>query len=225
MAIQLPDNDWGLLLAEELEQPYMRGLMCELELRYASSTVYPPKCDVLNALSFTSLREAKAVILGQDPYHGAEQAHGLSFSVKKGVKVPPSLRNMYKELESDLGIAQAKHGCLESWARQGVLLLNNVLTVEEGKPASHQGIGWERLTDRIISLLNDRERPLVFLLWGKHAQDKAAGIDSSRHLIVSSPHPSPLAARKGFLGSRPFSRTNDFLRANGMEPIDWSLPE
>lgn len=225
MTIKLPDNDWGAVLAEELEQTYMQELLQLLDTKYRTAAVYPTKADLFNALRLTSLEQAKIVILGQDPYHGAGQAHGLSFSVQKGVKVPPSLRNMYKELEDDLGIKLAGHGCLENWASQGVLLLNTVLTVEEGKPASHQGLGWERFTDRIISLLNDREKPLVFLLWGKHAQEKAGDIDDQKHYVLSSPHPSPLAARKGFFGSKPFSRANAFLTSNGSEPVDWKLPD
>ena len=225
MSIKLPENDWGVRLAEELVQPYMRELLEFLETQYDTMAVYPPKTDLFNALKLTSLEKAKVVILGQDPYHGAGQAHGLSFSVQRGVKVPPSLRNMYKELEDDLGVKQAGHGCLEAWAQQGVLLLNTVLTVKEGKPASHQGKGWELFTDRIISLLNEREKPLVFLLWGKHAQDKARDIDSRKHHVLSSPHPSPFAARRGFFGSKPFSRANAFLTAIGSGPIDWRLPD
>ncbi|MCR2803646.1 uracil-DNA glycosylase [Paenibacillus soyae] len=225
MNIRLPENDWGDQLVKEWEQPYMAELLQHLELRYGTSEVYPPQEDLFHALRSTSLAEAKVVILGQDPYHGAGQAHGLSFSVRRGVKIPPSLRNMYKELEEDLGVPQAGHGCLDHWANQGVLLLNTVLTVEEGKPGSHQGFGWELFTDRIISLLNEREMPLIFLLWGKHAQEKAKGIDGNKHLVVSTAHPSPLAARKGFFGSKPFSKANDFLTANGLEPIDWRLPD
>lgn len=223
--MKLPDNDWGELLKEELEQEYMQELLREVALKYIDAKVYPTQEDMFNALKFTSFENTKVVILGQDPYHGEGQAHGLSFSVQKGVKLPPSLRNIYKELVEDIGCEMPQHGYLESWARQGVLLLNTVLTVEEGNPASHQGKGWERFTDRIIGLLNERSKPVVFLLWGNHARTKATGIDGNRHLILSSPHPSPLAARKGFFGSRPFSKTNDFLTAQGMELIDWRIWE
>ncbi|MBP2855511.1 uracil-DNA glycosylase, partial [Acinetobacter baumannii] len=173
----------------------------------------------------TPYEEVKVVILGQDPYHGENQAHGLSFSVQPGVKIPPSLRNIYKELYDDLGIAPVQHGNLVSWAKQGVLLLNTVLTVREGQAYSHRGKGWERLSDTIIEKLNEREKPIVFILWGKPAQEKIKMIDKSRHIIITSPHPSPLSASRGFFGSKPFSKTNDALLALGEEPIDWQLPE
>lgn len=218
-------NDWEPILEAERSEAYLIDLLAKIEAEYETKRIYPSREDLLNALYFTPYGEVKAVILGQDPYHGEGQANGLSFSVQKGVKLPPSLRNIYQELVSDIGCEAPKHGSLEGWAKQGVLLLNTVMTVEEGKPASHQGMGWEAFTDRIIGLLNERERPVVFILWGKHAQAKASLIDGDKHCVISSPHPSPFAARKGFFGSRPFSRTNEFLMANGMEPIDWNIPE
>lgn len=217
-------NDWADVLQEELEKPYCKTLLDSLEDRYQVSTVYPDRDDVFNALNYTSYEQTKVVILGQDPYHGPGQAHGLSFSVRPGVKLPPSLRNIYKELNDDLGCRAPNHGCLLPWAKQGVLLLNTVLTVEEGQPFSHQGMGWERFTDRVVEALNERERPAVFLLWGRHAQEKAAGIDTDKHYVISSAHPSPLAAHRGFFGSRPFSRANAFLRSIGSPEIDWTLP-
>lgn len=218
------NNDWGELLREELEAPYMCQLIELLESKYETMTVYPQRDHIFNALHYTSYEDTKVVILGQDPYHGPGQAHGLSFSVQPGVPIPPSLRNIYKELESDIGCSIAQHGCLESWARQGVLLLNAVLTVEEGNPNSHQKLGWERFTDAVINRLNERERPVVFLLWGKHAEAKASRIDANKHGVIASAHPSPLAARRGFFGSRPFSRANELLKQMGQAPIDWTIP-
>ena len=180
---------------------------------------------IYEALELTPYEKVKVVILGQDPYHGVNQAHGLSFSVQPGVKIPPSLNNIYKELQSDLGISPVKHGNLVSWAKQGVLLLNTVLTVREGQAYSHRDKGWEILTDKIIEKLNEREKPIVFILWGKPAQEKMKMIDKSRHIILTSAHPSPLSAHRGFLGSKPFSKTNDALMALGETPIDWQLPE
>lgn len=220
------DGDWGdwtERLAEELEQPYFKELVGRLEQEYRKETVYPPRDEMFRALELTPYDRVKVVILGQDPYHGAGEAHGLSFSVKPGVRVPPSLRNILRELHDDIGCALPDHGCLKRWAEQGVLLLNTVLTVRANEPGSHQGIGWERFTDRIIQLLNDREQPLVFILWGNHAQAKRKLIDAERHHVIASAHPSPLAARRGFFGSRPFSRANAFLRQHGMDEIDWSL--
>lgn len=218
-------NGWAPQLETEFEQPYYRELREFLKTEYRTQTIYPEMHDIYNALHLTSFDEVKAVILGQDPYHGPGQAHGLSFSVKPGVDVPPSLQNMYKELREDLGCRIPNHGHLVHWAKQGVLLLNAVLTVRAGLPNSHRGKGWERFTDRVIAALNERERPVVFLLWGANAQEKARLIDESRHRIIRSPHPSPLSAHRGFFGSRPFSRTNDFLRSIGSEEIDWQLPE
>lgn len=193
--------------------------------RAAGKTLYPRPAHWLAALDHTPLDRVRVVILGQDPYHGPGQAHGLAFSVQPGVRVPPSLANIYKELEADLGIPRAAHGHLLHWADQGVLLLNSVLTVEAGKPGSHQGKGWEALTDAVIALVNARETPAVFLLWGAHAQKKAARVDERRHLVLRSAHPSPLSAYNGFFGSKPFSKANAFLTAQGLPPVDWALPQ
>jgi uracil-DNA glycosylase len=193
--------------------------------RERGKRIFPKGCDWFRALDLTPLDQVRVVILGQDPYHGPGQAHGLCFSVKPGVRPPPSLVNIYKELESDLGITPRRHGFLEHWARQGVLLLNSVLTVEMGRAASHRDRGWERFTDRIVSEVNSKSEPVVFLLWGSYAQKKAAFVDSSRHLILKAAHPSPLSAHSGFFGCRHFSRTNAFLISRGQEPIDWALPE
>jgi len=218
------NNDWSERLEGELKAPYMVELLALLEDKYKTKTVYPEKQNIFNALNYASYEQTKVVILGQDPYHGPQQAHGLSFSVQPGMKVPPSLKNIYKELEADIGAEIPDHGSLISWAQQGVLLLNTVLTVEEGNPNSHQGIGWEQFTDFIIAAMNDRDKPVVFMLWGKHAGAKADQIDGDKHHIITSPHPSPFAARKGFFGSKPFSRANEFLRTIGSEPIDWAIP-
>jgi uracil-DNA glycosylase len=217
--------DWAERLQSETEQIYYRDLSARLAEAYRSSTVYPPPEQLFQAMAYTSYADTKVVILGQDPYHGPSQAHGLSFSVPSGVPIPPSLRNIYKELHDDVGCPIPRHGCLVHWARQGVLLLNAVLSVEADRAGSHSRIGWERLTDRIVHVLNERERPVVFLLWGKHAQDKASFIDRSRHGVIESVHPSPLAAYRGFFGSRPFSRANAFLRSHGIAEIDWHIPD
>ncbi|QJC52446.1 uracil-DNA glycosylase [Paenibacillus albicereus] len=214
-------NDWEPHLRKEMEQPYYRELRSRLAEEYRSGPVYPDMHDLFNALHLTALADTKVVILGQDPYHGPGQAHGLSFSVQPGVRIPPSLQNIYKELKDDIGCPLPESGDLRGWARQGVLLLNNVLTVRRGEAASHQGLGWERFTDRIVHLIGERKRPAVFLLWGKHAQNKAAFLDGSRHLLLTTPHPSPFSAHRGFLGSRPFSKANAFLEQHGMEAIDW----
>ncbi|WP_277630410.1 uracil-DNA glycosylase, partial [Atopococcus tabaci] len=190
-----------------------------------SATVYPDMYHIWKAFEWTPYNKVKAVILGQDPYHGPNQAHGLSFSVQPGVKVPPSLKNIYKELESDLGIPPVDHGYLRSWAEQGVLLLNTVLTVRKGEPNSHRGKGWELVTDEVIQRLNEKETPVVFILWGNASIQKRELIDESKHYVLTSPHPSPFSARKGFFGSRPFSKTNELLQESGQEPIDWRLPE
>ncbi|GGG90137.1 uracil-DNA glycosylase [Paenibacillus radicis (ex Gao et al. 2016)] len=217
------NNDWAELLKNEQEQPYYKKLEAFLNERYALANVYPERSELFTALQYTSLAETKVVILGQDPYHGEGQAQGLSFSVKPGVAIPPSLRNIYKELHDDIGCPIPSHGSLLSWAKQGVLLLNTVLSVEEGLPNSHKRAGWEHFTDRIIALLNERERPVVFLLWGKHAQDKASFINTDKHPVIATVHPSPLAARKGFFGSKPFSRANEYLRAIGSDEVDWTI--
>ena len=191
----------------------------------AGKQIYPKGSEWFRAMDLTPLDQVRVVILGQDPYHGPGQAHGLCFSVKPGVPPPPSLGNIYKELQADLGISRPPHGFLEHWAQQGVLLLNSVLTVEAGKAASHQGKGWERFTDAVIQLVNAREVPVVFLLWGAYAQKKAAFVDGTRHLVLKAAHPSPLSAHNGFLGCRHFSQCNAFLESKGLVPIDWALPE
>jgi uracil-DNA glycosylase len=227
--IQL-DPQWREALAGEFAAPYMADLKrFLLERKAAGARIFPPGSHWFRALDLTPPDKVRVVILGQDPYHGPGQAHGLCFSVRPGVPVPPSLVNIYKELQRDLGIALPRHGFLESWARQGVLLLNAVLTVEMGDAGSHQGKGWERFTDAVIARVNALEHPVVFLLWGSHAQKKAAGVDSvdrgGRHLVLKAPHPSPLSAHRGFLGCGHFSQANAFLEGQGLEPIDWRLPE
>ena len=214
-------NDWAEVLDEEFEKPYYKELREFLKHAYASERVYPPMEDIYNALRVTPYASTKVVILGQDPYHGPGQAHGLSFSVRPGVQPPPSLLNIFKEMESDIGCARPNHGCLLGWAEQGVLLLNTTLTVAQGRPNSHAGHGWETLTDAIIAKLSARQTPMVFILWGAHAQSKVALIDTHRHHIIKSPHPSPLSASRGFFGSRPFSRANAYLIQDGLDPIDW----
>lgn len=217
-------NDWAPFLEAEMQKDYYQKLRAILIKEYRTRTIYPDMYDIFNAMHYTPYDKVKVVILGQDPYHGPRQAHGLSFSVLPGVEPPPSLVNIFKELESDLGCTIPNHGCLRHWAEQGVLLLNTVLTVREYQANSHQGIGWEEFTDHIITLLNQREEPMVFLLWGRPAQRKQSMITNPNHLVIASPHPSPLSAYRGFFGSRPFSKANDFLRKHGMEPIDWQLP-
>lgn len=219
------NNDWSQLLEEEFQRPYYLELREQLKKEYGQYQVYPDMYNIFSALQYTSYQGAKVVILGQDPYHGPDQAHGFSFSVKPGVAIPPSLRNIYKELQEDLGINPPAHGHLLAWAKQGVLLLNNVLTVRAHQAHSHQGMGWEQFTDQVIDLLNQRSTPLVFILWGKHAQKKGASINRSKHKVITSPHPSPLAAHRGFFGSRPFSKANHFLLETGQEPIDWTIPQ
>ncbi len=214
-------NDWAEVLDEEFEKPYYKELREFLKHAYARERVYPPMEDIYNALRVTPYASTKVVILGQDPYHGPGQAHGLSFSVRPGVQPPPSLLNIFKEMESDIGCVRPNHGCLLGWAEQGVLLLNTTLTVAQGRPKSHAGHGWETLTDAIIAKLSARQTPMVFILWGAHAQSKVALIDTHRHHIIKSPHPSPLSASRGFFGSRPFSRTNAYLIQDGLDPIDW----
>lgn len=217
---------WLGPLKNEFEQPYMadlkRFLMNEREL---GKRIFPKGKEWFRALDLTPLDKVRVVILGQDPYHGEGQAHGLCFSVQPGVRPPPSLLNIYKELETDLGITRPTHGFLEHWASQGVLLLNSVLTVQMGDAASHRDRGWERFTDRIIREVNAKNEPVVFMLWGSYAQKKAAFVDTSRHLVLKAAHPSPLSAHSGFFGCRHFSKANAFLESRGMEPIDWALPE
>ncbi|MBQ1249200.1 MAG: uracil-DNA glycosylase, partial [Selenomonadales bacterium] len=214
-------NDWAPLLEAEMQKDYYQKLRTILIKEYKTRTIYPDMYDIFNAMHYTPYDKVKVVILGQDPYHGPRQAHGLSFSVLPGVDAPPSLVNIFKELESDLGCRVPNHGCLKHWAEQGVLLLNTVLTVREYQANSHQGIGWEEFTDHIITLLNQRKEPMVFILWGRPAQRKQSMITNPDHLVITSPHPSPLSAYRGFFGSRPFSKANEFLAKHGMAPIDW----
>ena len=217
-------NEWDTLLAEEFQKPYYQALRQLLMREYSTQIIYPDKHDIFNALRYTSYSEVRCVILGQDPYHGAGQAHGLSFSVRRGIQVPPSLRNIYQEIFNDTGIDNRQScGELIPWARQGVLLLNTVLTVRANQPQSHQKQGWEQFTDHIIRLLNLREDPIVFLLWGAPAGKKAELITNPWHLVLKTTHPSPLSASKGFLGCRHFSRTNAFLQEHGFAPINWKI--
>ena len=217
-------NDWQDVLAPEFEKEYYQQLHAFLRDEYQHHRVYPDMYHIFQAFEWTPFSQVKVVILGQDPYHGPHQAHGLSFSVQPGVPVPPSLQNIYKELQDDLGIAPVNHGYLKKWADQGVLLLNSVLTVRDGQAFSHQGHGWERLTDVAIHQLSERPKPVVFILWGRAAQNKMTLIDQTRNIVIKSAHPSPLSASRGFFGSRPFSKTNAALTAMGEEPIDWQLP-
>ncbi|MBB3965016.1 uracil-DNA glycosylase [Rhizobium metallidurans] len=220
------EDGWKSALSAEFEQPYMQRLKSFLiERKQMGKRIFPRGSEYFRALDLTPLKDVKVVILGQDPYHGAGQAHGLCFSVPPGVRIPPSLVNIYKELQADLGITPARHGFLEHWARQGVLLLNSVLTVEEAQAASHQGKGWETFTDAVIRKVNDECDAVVFILWGAYAQRKAAFVDTSRHLVLKSPHPSPLSAHNGFFGCHHFSKANAFLEKHGRPPIDWQLPE
>lgn len=216
-------NDWDEVLGSEFEKEYYKRLMKFLEEERQDNTIYPPEEDVFNALKFSPYNNTKVVILGQDPYHEPGQAHGLCFSVNKGVKIPPSLVNIYKEMQNDMGIIQPNHGYLADWAYQGVLLLNTVLTVRRGEANSHKGKGWEKFTDRIVELLNQREKPMVFILWGANAKSKQSLITNKDHMILSGAHPSPLSAFNGFFGGGYFSKTNRFLELTGQEPIDWQL--
>lgn len=224
MKKKILSNDWAPLLEEEFEKEYYIRLREFLKKEYQTKIVYPDMYDIFNALHFTPYKNVKVVLLGQDPYHGPNQAHGLSFSVKPNVPIPPSLKNIFQELHDDLGCYIPDNGCLIPWARQGVLLLNTVLTVRQGEAHSHRGKGWEQFTDRVISLINNREKPAVFILWGRPAQSKLPLIDQTKHFIIRSPHPSPLSANRGFFGSRPFSKANRFLREIGETEIDWQIP-
>ena len=212
---------WNEILAEEMQKDYYQELQAFVQKRRAEVRVFPEEKNVFNALELTPFESVKVVILGQDPYHGFGQAHGLSFSVQKGIPLPPSLRNIYKELQEDIGGDLPTEGDLTHWAKQGVLLLNTVLTVEEGNANSHKGMGWERLTNRLIESLNELKHPVIFILWGKPAQDKEKLITNPNHVILKSPHPSPLSAYRGFFGSKPFSRVNDILIQHGQTPIRW----
>lgn len=216
-------NDWLAPMEEEFKKPYYKKLYEKVKEEYQTRQVFPDANDIFNAFEFTPLSEVKVVILGQDPYHDVGQAHGLCFSVKPDVKIPPSLVNIYQELHDDLGCFIPNNGYLVKWAKQGVMLLNTVLTVRAHSSNSHRGIGWEEFTDAAIRVLNEQDRPIVFILWGRPAQKKKAMLDNPKHLILEAPHPSPLSARGGFFGSRPFSKTNAFLEENGLTPIDWQI--
>lgn len=218
-------NEWQDVLEGEFESAYYAELHDFLKSEYLKYTIHPDMYRIFEAFELTPFSKVKVVILGQDPYHGPNQAHGLSFSVLPGVEVPPSLRNIYRELESDLGIRPVNHGYLKKWANQGVLMLNSVLTVRNGQAFSHRGKGWEQLTDAAIRKLSERPGPVVFILWGRAAQDKIRLIDTEKNIVLKSAHPSPLSAHRGFFGSRPFSKTNAALIAMGETPIDWQLPE
>ncbi|KGK89204.1 uracil-DNA glycosylase [Clostridium sp. HMP27] len=221
--MQILKNGWQDLLEDEFKNAYYLKLRDFLINEYKTKAIYPNMYDIFNALHYTDYKDVKVVILGQDPYHGPNQAHGLSFSVKPGVPAPPSLMNIYKELNSDIGCYIPNNGYLRKWADQGVMLLNTVLTVIAGEANSHKGIGWEHFTDKVISLLNDREEPIVFILWGKNAQSKVDIINNPKHYIIKSVHPSPLSVHRGFFGSKPFSKTNKFLISIGNMPIDWQI--
>ena len=218
-------NDWLEALGEEFHKPYYKKLYETVNQEYRTRRIYPPANDIFNAFHLTPLKDVKVVILGQDPYHGNGQAHGLCFSVKPGVEIPPSLVNIYQELHDDLGCSIPTHGYLTKWAKQGVLLLNTVLTVRAYQANSHRGIGWEEFTDAAIRALNAQDRPIVIILWGRPAQMKKSMLNNPHHLILEAPHPSPLSAFRGFFGSRPFSKTNEFLQSHGVEPVDWQIDE
>lgn len=217
-------NDWDNLLSDEYKKDYFIKLMDFVNKEYKDKTIYPKKCEIFNAFRYTSYENTKVVILGQDPYHGENQAEGLSFSVKNCVRKPPSLQNIFKEMEEDLKVPYPTTNSLVPWSRQGVLLLNTVLTVEEKKPASHKDIGWETFTDEVIKKLNNKNTPIVFILWGNFARGKKKLITNPIHYVIESAHPSPFSAYNGFFGSRPFSKTNQFLKENNIEEIDWQLP-
>ncbi|MGI5855699.1 MAG: uracil-DNA glycosylase [Candidatus Merdivicinus sp.] len=217
-------NDWDGILEDEFRKEYYLRLRQFLKQEYRTHTIYPSMYDLFNALRLTPCGAVKAVILGQDPYHGAGQAHGLSFSVQRGVPAPPSLQNIFKELQDDLGVTPPRHGCLEAWAKNGVLLLNTVLTVRAGQPNSHRGIGWETFTDAVIQKLNERDQPMVFLLWGANARAKRPLLTNPSHLVLTAAHPSPLSANSGFFGCRHFSKATRFLNQHGIT-MDWRIPD
>jgi uracil-DNA glycosylase len=216
-------NEWVPYLKEEFAKPYYRDLYDFVKKEYSEKIIFPPSKEILSALEHTSIKDVKVVILGQDPYHERGQAHGMSFSVKPGVKIPPSLMNMYKELQDELGTYIPNNGFLEKWADQGVLLLNTCLTVREGLANSHKGKGWEQFTDAVIKAVNKQDRPIVYFLWGRNARDKKALIDNPKHLVLEAAHPSPLSAYNGFFGCGHFKKANEFLEANGVKPIDWQI--
>lgn len=217
-------NDWAQYVDDEFQQAYYMKLRKILKEEYETNTIYPDRYDIFNALHYTSFQDVKVVILGQDPYHGPGQAHGLSFSVKPGIAPPPSLVNIFKELHDDLGCYIPNNGYLRKWADQGVLMLNTVLTVRRSEPNSHRGLGWELFTDQVIRALNYKEEPVVFLLWGSHAASKIKLIDTSKHVVLRAPHPSPLSSYRGFFGSRPFSQINNWLKQQGRDEIHWQIP-
>lgn len=221
--IKMTNNEWDIVLQEEYNKDYFKSVVYFVNKTYKEKNIFPPKERILSALSITDYNDVKVVILGQDPYHGVGEANGLAFSVNDGVRIPPSLQNIYKELNSDLGIEIPNTGNLESWAKEGVLLLNTVLTVEKDKPASHKNIGWEIFTDSIIKKLNERMEPVVFILWGNFAKSKKSLITNPNHLIIESSHPSPFSVHYGFFGSKPFSKTNEFLKKNNIKEIDWEI--
>lgn len=223
MAKKILSNDWQDVVGEEFDKPYYTELREFLKEQYANETVYPPQDEIWSAFEHTPFKDVKVVILGQDPYHGQGQAHGLSFSVKPGVRIPPSLRNIFKELNDDIGCAQPSDGTLTKWADQGVMMLNTVLTVRKGDANSHRGKGWEKFTDEVIRKLSARKEPMIFVLWGKPAQTKKGLIDLDRHDVIDAPHPSPFSASRGFFGSKPFSKVNSLLQKRGEEPIDFCL--
>ena len=216
-------NSWDEILKEEYQKDYFKNIAMFINKEYREKTIFPPKSNILRAFKLTDYDNVKVVILGQDPYHGINEANGLAFSVSKGVRLPPSLQNIYKELYNDLGITVSSNGDLEKWAREGVLLLNSVFTVEKDKPASHKNIGWEQFSDEVIKKVNEKNTPVVFILWGSFAKSKAKYITNPIHLVITSPHPSPFSAYSGFFGSKPFSRTNEFLRKNNIKEIDWKI--
>lgn len=218
-------GEWEKALSAEFSKPYYKKLYETIKKEYSTTTVYPPAGEIFSAFEYTDLSKVKVVIIGQDPYHGPGQAHGLSFSVKPGIEAPPSLVNIYKELSDDLGLKIPNNGYLKKWAEQGVLMLNNVLTVRAHNPGSHQGIGWEYFTDAVIDVLNKYDKPIVFMLWGKPAQTKGRNLNNPNHLILTAPHPSPLSSYRGFFGCKHFSKANDFLSKNGIEPIDWQIED
>lgn len=216
-------NDWDIILKDEISKQYFINLLNFIKKEYQTKTIYPKQTEIFKAFRNTSYKDTKVVILGQDPYHGKGQAEGLSFSVKLGIQKPPSLQNIFKELHDDLGYSIPKNGSLVSWTEEGVLLLNTVLTVEASKPASHKDLGWETFTDAVIKKLNEKETPIVFILWGSFARSKKKLITNPIHGIVESPHPSPFSAYNGFFGSKPFSKTNNFLVSKGLKPINWEI--
>lgn len=221
--MQFFKNSWDEKLEEEMAKPYFLEMLSKLDYLYDHKKIYPPRNKIFNALKTTPFGKIKVVILGQDPYHGEGQAHGLCFSVNKGVAIPPSLKNIYKEQYDDLGIVQPNHGYLQEWAQQGVLMLNTVLTVEAGKPNSHANLGWQKFTDKIIEIANTQNTPIVFLLWGRNAISKTKFINKNKHLVLCAVHPSPLSAYGGFFGCKHFSKCNQFLQNHGIEPINWQL--